>query len=39
VSNLWDDPESAGLKRELLMKYIHAELGKEPMWMPRIATA
>jgi len=39
VNNLWDDPASADLKRELLMKYIHAELGKEPMWMPRIATA
>lgn len=39
INNLWDDPESQGLKQELMLKYIHAELGKEPMWMPRISTA
>jgi uncharacterized sulfatase len=39
TNNLWDDPESVELKREMLLKYIHAELGKEPMWMPRISTA
>ncbi|AUH39270.1 sulfatase family protein [Streptomyces sp. CMB-StM0423] len=37
--NLWDDPGSAGLKSELLLRYIWAELGKEPMWMPRVAAA
>lgn len=39
IRNLWDDKEFAELKTELLLKYIWAELGKEPMWMPRIAGA
>lgn len=39
VNNLWDDPDSQLLKSELMLKYIHAELGKEPMWMPRLASA
>ncbi len=39
VNNRWDDPASRPLKQQLLLKYIHAELGKEPMWMPRMATA
>jgi arylsulfatase A-like enzyme len=39
INNLWDDPESQNLKQELILKYIHAELGKEPMWMPRLSTA
>ncbi|MFC4597510.1 sulfatase [Cohnella hongkongensis] len=34
--NLWDDPEYGELKGKLLLKYIWAELGKEPMPMPRI---
>lgn len=36
IRNLWDDPDSAALKSELLLKYIWAELGKESMPMPRI---
>lgn len=36
LRNLWDDPSAAALKSELLLKYIWAELGKEPMPMPRI---
>lgn len=39
LSNLWDDPEFAGLKSELMLKYIWAELGKEPLRMPRYAGA
>jgi arylsulfatase A-like enzyme len=39
VRNLWNSPEHAKLKAELLLKMLHAELGKEPMWMPRIAVA
>lgn len=39
VNNLWDSPESASLKSDLLLKLIHAEMGKEPMWMPRITHA
>jgi arylsulfatase A-like enzyme len=38
-NNLWDNPDFSDLKQELFLKYIHAELGKEPMWMPRLATA
>lgn len=37
--NLWDDPHHAGLKSRLLLEYAWAELGKEPMWMPRVADA
>ncbi len=36
VRNLWDDPASSELKAELVLKLLHAEMGKEPMWMPRI---
>jgi uncharacterized sulfatase len=36
LNNLWDDPAAAGLKTELLLKYAWAELGKEPLPMPRI---
>ncbi len=34
--NLWSNTE---LRAELLIKYVNAELAKEPMWMPRIASA
>lgn len=37
--NLWDSPDHQNLKQDLLMKYIWAELGKKPMWMPRISHA
>ena len=36
LRNLWNDPAAAGLKSGLLLKYIWAELGKEPLPMPRI---
>ncbi|MBA2940872.1 sulfatase-like hydrolase/transferase [Paenibacillus sp. CGMCC 1.16610] len=36
IRNLWNDPEYAALKSELLLRYIWAELGKESMPMPRI---
>ena len=36
TNNLWDEPQYKDLKCELLLKYVWAELGKEPMWMPRI---
>lgn len=39
VNNLWDREEYKEVKMELLMKYIWAELGKEPMPMPRISHA
>ena len=37
--NLWDDPNAAGLKAELMQKLMHAEMGNEAMWMPRISGA
>lgn len=39
LHNLWDSPEHAELKKDLLLKYAWAELGKEPLFMPRIAGA
>ncbi|HEX7066347.1 MAG TPA: sulfatase/phosphatase domain-containing protein, partial [Bacillales bacterium] len=39
VNNLWENPAYRDLKESLLLKYIWAELGKEPMWMPRISGA
>jgi len=39
INNLWNRSEYAELKRDLLMKLIFAEMGKEPLWMPRIAGA
>ena len=37
--NRWDDPAAQSLKSELLLKLIHAELGREPLWMPRVCGA
>jgi arylsulfatase A-like enzyme len=37
--NRWDDPVYAHVKSELLLKFLHAEMGKEPLWMPRVAVA
>ena len=39
INNLWDVPEKQELKKELLLKMLHAEMGKEPIWMPRVACA
>ncbi|NMA85257.1 MAG: sulfatase-like hydrolase/transferase [Epulopiscium sp.] len=36
INNLWSDPTYQELKAELLLKYAWAEMGKEPMWMPRL---
>jgi uncharacterized sulfatase len=36
VRNLWNEPEFASLKADLVMKLLFAEMGKEPVWMPRI---
>ena len=37
--NLWDQPDYLTLRGELLLKFLHAEMGKEPLWMPRVCTA
>jgi hypothetical protein len=34
-----DHPECAALKSELLLKFVHAEMAKAPLPMPRIAGA
>lgn len=39
IRNLWSEREHAELKCNLLLKYIWAELGKEPLCMPRISGA
>jgi arylsulfatase A-like enzyme len=39
INNLWDKPECAQLKADLFMKLLFAEMGKEPLWMPRVAGA
>ncbi len=36
VHNLWGRPDCAGLKAGLIQKLLFAEMGKEPLWMPRI---
>jgi uncharacterized sulfatase len=36
INNLWDDPAYAALKAELTLRFLHAEMGKEPLWMPRV---
>ncbi len=37
--NRWNDPAYADLKADLVMKLLFAEMGKEPLWMPRIIHA
>ncbi|MHC4887354.1 MAG: sulfatase family protein [Planctomycetota bacterium] len=39
VNNLWDDPESQSLRAELTEKLLFAEMGNEPVPMPRIHCA
>lgn len=39
LKNLWSEPEYEKLKSEFVMKLLFAEMGKEPLPMPRIASA
>lgn len=39
LCNLWDSAGHATVKSELLLKFLWAEMGKEPMWMPRLWSA
>jgi len=39
LRNLWDAPEATELKGRLLLKFMQAELQREPTRMPRIAGA
>jgi uncharacterized sulfatase len=36
IHNLWDDPSHRELKTRLLQQYAWAQMGKEPLWMPRV---
>ncbi|WP_106766651.1 sulfatase [Paenibacillus faecalis] len=36
LHNLWDDPRYSNLKTQLLHRFLWAEMGKEPMPMPRL---
>lgn len=38
-TNLWDDPAHQSVKADLIQRFLHAEMGKESMGMPRIAGA
>lgn len=37
--NLWEKPECQDLKRDLLLAFVHGEMAKAPLPMPRIAGA
>jgi arylsulfatase A-like enzyme len=39
IHNRWDDPAYAALKAELLLRFVQAEIEREPTRMPRIAGA
>jgi arylsulfatase A-like enzyme len=39
LHNRWADPNFDKIKSELLLEFLHAEMGKEPLWMPRISGA
>jgi len=36
IRNRWDDPAYAEIKARLLLQFMWGEMGKEPLWMPRI---
>jgi len=39
IHNLWHNSEFEALKSELLVKFMWAEMGKVPLWMPRVSLA
>ncbi|HQD40006.1 MAG: sulfatase-like hydrolase/transferase [Firmicutes bacterium] len=39
VHNLWAEEKAQELKNSLIMKLLFAEMGKEPLWMPRVSGA
>lgn len=39
LRNLWDDPAAAGVKAQLMHQFLNAEIRREPLIMPRIASA
>ena len=39
IVNLWEDPQAAAIKSQLLLRFVHGEMAKAPLPMPRIAPA
>jgi uncharacterized sulfatase len=39
LTNLWDKPEAADLKSQLLLQFLYGEMAKAPLPMPRISGA
>jgi uncharacterized sulfatase len=39
LHNCWDDPDYAAVKSEMLLRFVQAEIQREPTRMPRIAGA
>jgi uncharacterized sulfatase len=39
INNLWEDENSKDLKAQLIQKLLFAEMGNEPMPMPRVSPA
>ena len=39
LHNRWNDPDYAAIKQELLLRFVQAEIQREPLRMPRIASA
>jgi arylsulfatase A-like enzyme len=39
LRNLWDEPSAADMKSRLMLKFVQAEMQREPTRMPRIAGA
>ena len=39
LNNLWDSTSHEVLKNRLIQRLLFAEMGKEPLWMPRISGA
>ena len=36
LNNLWDSSAHQELKAELMLKFLHAQMGNEALWMPRV---
>jgi uncharacterized sulfatase len=39
LNNLWDSESHKEIKSDLLLKFLHARMETEPMWMPRVCSA
>ena len=39
TTNLWDNPEFAGVRADMVLAMLFGRWGMEPLWMPRVAGA